>query len=86
MSNLVCVDDFAREAHSILPRNALEYYRSGADGEVTLLRIRPRMLRDVTHRSTETTALGARLAVPIGVSPTAMQRMAHPDGEIANVK
>ncbi|KAK3929032.1 Hydroxyacid oxidase 1 [Frankliniella fusca] len=95
MSNLVCVDDFAREAHSILPRNALDYYRSGADGEVTLslnkealrrLRIRPRMLRDVEHRSTETSALGARVAVPFGVSPTAMQRMAHPDGEVANVR
>ncbi len=45
MSNLVCVDDFAREALSILPRNALDYYRSGADGEVTLSQNRDALRR-----------------------------------------
>ncbi|XP_034231733.1 hydroxyacid oxidase 1 isoform X2 [Thrips palmi] len=44
------------------------------------------MLRDVTHRSTATAALGEAVSVPFGVSPTAMQRMAHPDGELANVR
>lgn len=24
--------------------------------------------------------------MPVGISPTAMQRMAHPDGELANAK
>ena len=36
IAGLVCVDDFEREARSILPRNALDYYRSGADEELTL--------------------------------------------------
>lgn len=44
------------------------------------------MLRDVTRRSMATAALGEPVSVPFGVSPTAMQRMAHPDGELANVK
>ena len=92
---MVCVDDFEREAYKILPRNALDYYRSGADEEQTLgvnkealrrLRIRPRMLRDVSRREMTTTALGSRVSVPFGVAPTAMQRMAHPDGELANVR
>lgn len=95
MASLVCVDDYEKAAHSALPRNALDYYRSGADEEFTLglnkdalrrFRIRPRMLRDVTRRDTRTEALGSPVSVPFGVSPTAMQRMAHPDGELANVR
>lgn len=32
----VCVADFEKYAHEILPRNALDYYRSGANNEETL--------------------------------------------------
>jgi len=34
--NLVCVGDFERHAVSILPKNALDYYCSGAGEEFTL--------------------------------------------------
>jgi (S)-2-hydroxy-acid oxidase len=34
--SLVCVKDFERHAFSVLPRNALDYYRSGAGAEQTL--------------------------------------------------
>lgn len=30
--------------------------------------------------------MGTRVAIPIGISPTAMQRMAHPDGECATAR
>lgn len=33
-----------------------------------------------------TVVLGEKVSMPIGVSPTAMQRMAHPEGECANVR
>jgi len=33
---MVCVDDFERYACKILPKHALDYYRSGADEEITL--------------------------------------------------
>ena len=36
LSHLVCLADFEKEARQILPRNALNYYRSGADDEITL--------------------------------------------------
>ncbi|RWS14488.1 hypothetical protein B4U79_14421 [Dinothrombium tinctorium] len=72
------------------------YYNSGANHEETLrenviayskLKICPRFLRkSVVNRIMETTLLGYRVSMPICVSPTAMQRMAHPDGEIATVK
>jgi len=33
---MVCVRDYEEEALKILPRNALDYYKSGADEEITL--------------------------------------------------
>jgi len=33
---LVCVDDFERYASKTLPKYAFDYYRSGADEEITL--------------------------------------------------
>lgn len=36
MSNFVCVDDFEKHAYENLPRNALDYYRSGAGQQTTL--------------------------------------------------
>lgn len=40
----------------------------------------------MAKRDLSTTVLGKRVEIPIGISPTAMQRMAHPDGESANVR
>ncbi|XP_065163524.1 2-Hydroxyacid oxidase 1 [Atheta coriaria] len=93
--DLVCVDDFEVHARNILPKNALDYYKSGAGQETTLdnnrkafskLRLRPRCLTNVNSRDLTTTILGRKIAIPVGISPTAMQRMAHADGELANVK
>lgn len=46
-------------------------------------RIRPRVLRDISAIDTSTSIFGHRNSVPFGVAPTAMQCLAHPDGEIA---
>nr|XP_023025404.1 hydroxyacid oxidase 1 [Leptinotarsa decemlineata] len=95
MSNLVSIKEFEEHAYRVLPRNTLDYYRSGAGQQLTLkqnreafsrYKIRPRFLRNVEHRDLSTTVLGERISMPIGISPTAMQRMAHPDGECANVQ
>jgi 4-hydroxymandelate oxidase len=45
--------------------------------------LRPRMLVDVSVVTTTTTVLGAQVSMPLLVAPTAFQRMAHPDGELA---
>ncbi|XP_060517368.1 2-Hydroxyacid oxidase 1 [Cylas formicarius] len=95
MSDLVCVKDFEDRAFKILPRNALDYYRSGAGRQETLennrtafskLKIRPRCLRNVSKRDVSTTVFGEKVSIPVGISPTAMQRMAHPEGECANAR
>lgn len=94
-SLLVCVADYEEKAKKILEKSALDYYRSGAGDEYTLklnkqafnrLRILPRFLRDVSNINTECNIFGTILKWPFGVSPTAMQKLAHPDGEIANAR
>ena len=41
------------------------------------------MLVDVSEVTTATTVLGTEASMPLLVAPTAFQRMAHPDGELA---
>lgn len=94
-SKMTCLADFEAHAYQVLPRNALDYYRSGADHMQTLkdnrrayqrYRIAPKMLVDVSKRDLSTRILGKRVEFPIGIAPTAMQRMAHPDGECASAR
>lgn len=84
--------DTHEQARAILARDAYDYYAGGAEAEITLTeasaawqrwRFRPRALSGVSSVSTATTLLGTPVATPIGVAPWALQRMAHPDGEIA---
>ena len=82
--------DYERQAESVLEPGAFGYYAGGAADEEALagnvdawrrLRLRPRVLVDVTAVSTETTVLGTPVSMPLLVAPTAIQRLAHPDGE-----
>ncbi|KAJ7392368.1 Hydroxyacid oxidase 1 [Desmophyllum pertusum] len=50
------------------------------------LKLRPRVLRNVSHQDISVTVLGHKLSMPICVSPTSFQGMAHPDGELATVR
>jgi isopentenyl diphosphate isomerase/L-lactate dehydrogenase-like FMN-dependent dehydrogenase len=87
--------DYERLFEQTLDAGAFGYFTGGADDEVTLrdnvaafrrLRLRPRMLVDVSTRSTATTVLGTPVSMPLLVAPTAFQRMAHPDGEPATAR
>ena len=49
-------------------------------------RLRPRMLRDVSAVDMRTSILGQEVAFPVCVGATAMQRMAHVDGELATAR
>jgi hypothetical protein len=44
-------------------------------------RLKPRILVDVSKQDLSTTVLGHKLTMPIMVAPTAMQKMAHPEGK-----
>lgn len=82
--NYICVDDYEQEAFKRLPKQALDYYRSGADEEVTLranveafrkLKILPRFLRDVSNIDMKLEVFGQQVMCPIGASPTAMHKV-----------
>jgi 4-hydroxymandelate oxidase len=87
--------DYEARANELLSPAAAAYFRCGADDERTLrenraafarYQILPRVLADVSRRTTATTVLGARVRSPILLAPTAMQRLAHPDGELATAR
>src|SRR5436189_3612102 len=91
----VNVWDYERLAEDKLDANAAAYFAGGAGDEVTLRdnvaaferrKLRPRVLVDVEAVSTKTTVLGTEVALPVLIAPLAMQRMAHPDGEVATAR
>src|SRR3989440_7565282 len=82
-------------AEQKLDANAHAYFVGGSGDEITLRdnlaaferrKLRPRVLVDVSSVSTATTVLGTEVALPILTAPLAMQRMAHPDGELATAR
>ncbi|XP_018586316.1 2-Hydroxyacid oxidase 1 [Scleropages formosus] len=91
----VCVRDYEKKAEETLPKAVFDYYFSGADEQQTLAdnvaafsrwRLYPRVLRDVSNVDLSVSVLGQQLSMPVCVAATAMQRMAHPDGETATVR
>ena len=86
----VCVADYERLAGQRLEPGAFGYFAGGAGDELALaanaaawgrLRLRPRVLVDVSEVSTATTVLGTPVSMPLLVAPTAIQRLAHPEAE-----
>ena len=88
-------DELHERARTLLPQGVYDYYAGGAEAEITLAesvpswrrwRLQPFMLRDTSTVSTQTTLLGTPVRTPAGVAPWAMQRMAHPAGEIGTAR
>jgi isopentenyl diphosphate isomerase/L-lactate dehydrogenase-like FMN-dependent dehydrogenase len=72
-----------------------DFYSGGSDDEVTLranrtafehIRLRPRMLADVSTIDLSTTALGTPVSMPILVAPTAQHGFAHTEAECATAR
>jgi isopentenyl diphosphate isomerase/L-lactate dehydrogenase-like FMN-dependent dehydrogenase len=93
--NLVNVFDYERAAAERIEAGPLAYFTGGAHDERTLRdnraayerrRIVPRVMTDVAEVDTTVEILGRRWPSPIFVAPTALQRMAHPDGELATAR
>jgi (S)-2-hydroxy-acid oxidase len=94
-TEIVNVSEYEELARQKLPKMVYDYYASGAEDQWTLkenrsaferIRFRPRILIDVTKVDLTTNVLGFNISMPIMVAPTAMQRMAHPDGELATAR
>lgn len=93
--NLINLDDYERVAAGRLAPGPLAYFAGGAGDESTLRDNRaafarqaivPRVMRDVSIVDTGLELFGRRWASPIFIAPTALQRMAHPDGELATAR
>ncbi|KAG8006643.1 Hydroxyacid oxidase 1, partial [Nibea albiflora] len=91
----VCVSDYEEAARKVLPKAVYDYYRSGADEQNTLAdnvtafnrwHLVPRVLRNVSTVDLSASVLGQKLSMPLCVAATAMQRMAHPEGEVATAR
>jgi 4-hydroxymandelate oxidase len=87
--------DYEREAERRIPPAHWGYIAGGANDEVTLganraafdrILIRYRTMIDVTQRDLRTTVLGIPVSMPVLVAPTAMQKLAHADGECATAR
>lgn len=82
-------------ARERLPHMVFEYIAGGAGEESTLranrsdferIRLRPRVLADVSHVDTSFTLFGETYPFPILLAPAAYQRMMHPEGELETAR
>ena len=85
-------DALEAQAQQRLPAAVFRYFADGAGDGVTAaeagaawraIRLAPRVLRDVSRLELGTELLGAPVSWPVGIAPTSLQRLAHPDGELA---
>ena len=84
-------DDFRELARRRLPRQLFDYIDGGAFAENSMraneddlraLRLRQRVLRDVSARTLETTVLGQTLSVPVILAPVGFAGMFAPRAEV----
>lgn len=88
---ITTIADLREKARSRLPRAIFDYADRGSYDEITLranrfdlaaLRFRQRVMVDVSTRVLETSVLGERVALPVGIAPTGLTGLFHMDGEI----
>jgi L-lactate dehydrogenase (cytochrome) len=91
MKIMTCIEDLRQAAHHKVPRAFIDYAEAGSYAEQTLranrddlerIKLRQRILFDVTNRSTKTTILGEPAALPLALAPIGLCGMQHGDGEI----
>jgi 4-hydroxymandelate oxidase len=86
------LDSLEEQARAVLSPAVHEYFRQGAGDGVTAaeavaawrrFRLASRVLRSTRDIAMGTTVLGTRLAAPVAVAPSTLQRAADPRGELA---
>ncbi|KIH92758.1 hypothetical protein SPBR_02551 [Sporothrix brasiliensis 5110] len=95
MEFLLNMDEIEEVATKLVPKKAWSYYYSAGDDLMskklnnTVYRqvlLRPRVFVDCTSCDISTTLIGNKVGLPLFVSPAAMARLAHPDGEAGIAK
>lgn len=92
LQSLISVHDFEDVAKQFFTAKAFAFYSSAATDLVSYqanmqchrqLLLRPKVLRNVKNVSMQRNILGVSSGAPFFVSPAAMARLAHQDGELA---
>src|SRR5437773_8171065 len=85
------IEDLRELARRRIPRALFDYVDRGSYDELTLranradldaIRLRQRVLVDVTDLSLKTSLLGEPVAMPIALAPAGMTGLIHGDGEM----
>ena len=89
------INDFRKLAKNNLPAPIFNYIDGGSDDEITLKRntesfskcdLVPNILTSVGEPNLSTTVLGQKIDMPLFLSPVAMQRLFHHEGDRASAK
>lgn len=88
----MAIEDYEAAAKAKLPKESFYYFAKGSGNGFLLkqnrlawnqYRLRPKVFQDIRIRDTSYSFFGSKLSMPFGICPMAMQRLAHPDGELA---
>src|SRR5438876_1328772 len=91
MRTMTCIEDLRQQARRKVPRAFFEYAEAGSYSQETLranredlerIKLRQRVLVDVSQRDLTTTIMGERVALPLALAPIGLCGMQHGDGEI----
>ncbi len=91
MSPILEIADLKRLAKRRVPKLFFDYADSGAYTESTYranendfsrIKLRQRVLVDMSGRSLETTMIGEKVRMPVALAPTGLTGMQHADGEM----
>ncbi|MGS1095047.1 alpha-hydroxy acid oxidase [Aquamicrobium terrae] len=91
MAEPLTIDDLKRMARRRVPKMFFDYADSGSWTEGTYraneadfadIKLRQRVLVDMTNRSLKSTMLGEEVAMPVALAPTGLTGMQHADGEM----
>ena len=91
LNAVTCIEDLRPMARRKVPRAFFDYAEAGSYAQETLranredlehIKLRQRVLVDVSARDTSTTILGEPVPLPLALGPVAMTGLEHGDGEI----
>ncbi len=91
----VSLADMEREARHLIGEMAYAYYSGGSDDERLLeenvaawarWQLHPHVLAGIAEVETATTLLGQPVGTPVVIAPTAIQGLAHAEGEVATAR
>jgi L-lactate dehydrogenase (cytochrome) len=91
MGAILEINDLKKLAERRVPKMFFDYANSGAwtestyranEEDFTKIKLRQRVLVDMTDRSLESTMIGERVSMPVALAPTGLTGMQHADGEM----